>query len=105
MLESQAAATREQADAFEEAITKQRDKRNEIRNGTFGPWLVLALARGLSLMSGAGAYGVDFFNTFLGVMVALVAATVTIVIYTMGMKIAARGLIVGRVDTDTERTS
>ena len=102
MLESQAAATREQADAFEEAITKQRNKRNEIRNGTFGPWLVLALARVLSLMSGAGAYGVDFFNTFPGAVVALVAAVVTIVVYAMGLKIAARGLVLGRVETEGE---
>jgi Flp pilus assembly protein TadB len=100
MLESQAAATREQADVFEEAITKQRNKRNEIRNGTLGPWLVLALARFLSLMSGAGAYGVDFFHTFPGAAVALVAAVVTIAVYAMGSKIAARGLVLGRVETE-----
>jgi Flp pilus assembly protein TadB len=105
MLESQAVATREQADAFEEAITKQRSKRNEIRNGTFGPWLVLALARGLSLISGTGSYGVDFFQTSLGAIVALAAALVTLAVYAMGMKIAARGLILGRIDTEAEGTS
>jgi Flp pilus assembly protein TadB len=100
MLESQAAATREQADAFEEAIAKQRNKRDEIRNGTFGPWLVLALARGLSLLSGTGAYGVDFFSTFIGGIVALVAAVISVVIYALGLKIAARGLVLGRVETE-----
>jgi len=100
MLQSQAAATREQADAFDEAITKQRNKRNEIRNGTFGPWLVLALARGMSLISGTGAYGVEFFQTLVGALVALVAAGITILVYTLGIKIAARGLILGRIETE-----
>ena len=102
MLQSQAAATREQADAFDEAITRQRNKRNEIRNGTFGPWLVLALARGMSLISGTGAYGVEFFQTLVGALVALVAAGITILVYTLGIKIAARGLILGRIETETE---
>jgi Flp pilus assembly protein TadB len=98
MLGNQAAATREQADAFDEAITKQRNKRSEIRNGTFGPWLVLAIARALSFMSGA-TYGTEFFQTFLGALVALTAASVTILVYTMGLRIAARGLILGRIET------
>jgi Flp pilus assembly protein TadB len=99
MLSRQATATREQAATFDEAITKQRNKRREIRNGTFGPWLVLALTRVLSWMSGA-TYGVEFFRTPLGAVTALVAAGVTILVYTMGLRIAARGLILGRVGTE-----
>lgn len=101
MLGNQATATREQADAFDEAITRQRNKRREIRNGTFGPWIVLALARALSWMSGA-TYGVEFFGTFLGAVVALMAAGVTILVYTMGLRIAARGLVLGRIGTEEQ---
>jgi len=100
MLGNQATATREQADAFDEAITKQRNKRSEIRNGTFGPWIVLALARALSWMSGA-TYGTEFFGTFLGAIVALMAASTTILVYTMGLRIAARGLVLGRIETES----
>ncbi len=100
MLQSQTAATREQADAFDAAITQQRNKRSEIRNGTFGPWLVLALARGMSFISGTGSYGVEFFQTLIGAIVALVAAGITIFVYTLGIKIAARGLILGRIETE-----
>ncbi|MCP4513787.1 MAG: type II secretion system F family protein [Delftia sp.] len=99
MLSRQTTATREQAATFDEAITKQRNKRREIRNGTFGPWLVLALTRVLSWMSGA-TYGVEFFHTPLGAVTALIAAGVTILVYTMGLRIAARGLILGRIGTE-----
>jgi Flp pilus assembly protein TadB len=100
MLQDQAAATREQADAFEEAIARQRGKRTEIRYGSAGPWAVLALARGMTLVSGSGAFGTEFFQTPAGSIVALVAAGGTILIYALGMQIAARGLVFDRIETE-----
>ncbi len=100
MLQAQAEATREQARAFEEAIAQQRGGRSEIRNGTFGPWAILVLARVMSLITGTGTFGMDFFHTSTGQMVALMAALFTIGVYTTGMRIASRGLILNRVETE-----
>ncbi len=101
MLQAQAEATREQAKAFDQAIAQQRGGRTEIRYGTFGPWAILVLARGASMVMGAGTYDTEFFHTLTGQIVALASALVTIGVYTAGMWIAARGLVLNRVETES----
>lgn len=102
MLERQATITHRQVDTFNDALARQRIARGEVRNGTVGPWAILLMMQGLSLM---GAAGVDttFFRTPTGVIVTLAAALATLAMYVSAMRIAGRGLILGRVPTEHGR--
>ena len=112
MLERQAQLTRQQVQAFDEALTRQRTARSEVRNGTLGPWVILLLVRLLSnLTFMADPLPADmlvpdsrmFFTTPLGNLVGFVAGGITIGTYTAAMRLAARGLRLERVPTEHGR--
>lgn len=104
MLERQMHITHQQVEVFNEAIGRQKTARNEVRNGTVGPWAILLMMQVMSLI---GVAGVDttFFKTFTGTVVVLVAAVATVGMYAGAMRIAGRGLILGRVPTEHGRAT
>jgi Flp pilus assembly protein TadB len=105
IMEKLSVSTRQNTASFEDAITSQVNARSSIMWGTFGPWLIFAAFRGMTLFlnfnnSGnlfASANG--FFNTLQGNAVALIAALISIGIYVYGYKLSQRGLVVRRVMT------
>jgi hypothetical protein len=112
MLERQAQLTRQQVQAFDRALNRQRTARSEVRNGTLGPWAILLFVRltsSLTLMGGpmpADTMIPDsrmFFATPIGNLVGFVAGAITIGMYTLSMRIAARGLRLERVPTEHGR--
>jgi len=102
LLERQAAITHRQVEIFHETISRQQAARGEIRNGSFGPWVILGLVR---LLSAAGAGGMDmaFFQTPAGMLAAILAALTTVGIYAASMRLASRGLLLQRVATEYSR--
>lgn len=105
MLRRQAAATRAQVDAFENAIARQRSARSEIQVGTFGPWFLYGGARVISLLTGegfSGVFGGEFFRTPLGILMGMGAVGLSLWAYSAGINAANRGLVVGRVPAEVD---
>jgi Flp pilus assembly protein TadB len=101
-LANQAGITREQVETFNEALSRQKSKRNEALVGTLGPWLLVGMVRGLNFMVSAteNAMNVEFFRTPVGISVSLLCGVITVVTYVAAMRIANRGLILTRVPTE-----
>jgi hypothetical protein len=103
MLERLAESTRQNVSAFEDAISSQINARSGIQWGTYGPWVIFCVFRVMSLMfsssAGANVFApmVGFFATPGGNILALLAATITIMVYRQCNSIAQRGLVVKRV--------
>jgi Flp pilus assembly protein TadB len=109
IMEKLATATRQNVGAFEESVSMQINARSSIRWGTYGPWLILAVFRATSmfLAAGSGTAGPfdaanDFFKTFTGNVLALVAALMSMSLYTYGFKLAQRGLVIRRVESEDD---
>ncbi len=101
-LANQANITREQVETFNEALSRQRAKRNEALVGTLGPWLLVGMVRGLNFMVAGTehAMNVEFFRTPAGILVSLFSAIITVGMYVAAMQTANRGLILSRVPTE-----
>jgi hypothetical protein len=102
MLERQAKITRQQVATFNDAIARQRSSRSEVRVGTLGPWGILGMVQGLTLI-GAGGLDTSFFRTPVGTGVALLAAAFTLGMYAWAMRLAGQGLLLTRVPTEHGR--
>ncbi len=103
ILANQAKITREQVDAFNEALSRQQAARNEIMVGTVGAWAILGTVRLVNLISTGSAQAMDvvaFYQSPSGILVSLLAAVGTIVMYVWALQIANRGLILSRVPTE-----
>ncbi len=112
MLARQAAITRKQVDAFQEAMSRQKTARSEVRNGTIGPWLILIVVQVLSAGTIMGETGgtmlpstQTFFSEPIGILVALGAAAATIGMYVWAMQMAGRGMLLSRVPTEHGRAA
>lgn len=105
MLMRLADSTRENVSAFEDAISSQINARSNIQWGTYGPWLIFAIFKGMTLFMGMGANAnvfagmAGFFSTSVGNVVAAIAAMITILVYRHCIKLSQRGLVVKRVST------
>lgn len=102
MLERQSVITQRQVDVFNEALAKQRQARNEVRNGTLGPWVILGLVQLLGVL-GAGGMDTSFFRQPAGAITAVLCALATIGMYAQAMRIAGRELLMTRVPTEHGR--
>jgi Flp pilus assembly protein TadB len=102
IMEKLAISTRQNVAAFEESISMQINARSSIRWGTYGPWLIFGVFRGVTLvLSLAGPSAFDqansFFTTLGGNILAMIAAGISIALYIHGFKLAQRGLVIRRV--------
>lgn len=103
MLVRLAASTRQNVEAYEEAVVSQINARSNIQWGTFGPWLIFAVFRLLTLalstaITATPFYAsVGFFATPAGNLLALFAAGITLFMYRYAMQVAERGLVVRRI--------
>lgn len=103
MLVRLAASTRQNVEAYEEAVVSQINARSNIQWGTFGPWLIFAVFRVLTLALSAAITAtpfhasVGFFGTPEGNLLALSAAAITLFMYRHAMQVAERGLVVRRI--------
>jgi hypothetical protein len=104
MLIRLAESTRQNTSAFEEAMTSQINARSNIQWGVFGPWMIFAVFRvitlGLSLMSGGGGMFAPmngFFSTPGGNVLVLGAALFSMWLYRNALSVAQRGLVVRRI--------
>jgi Flp pilus assembly protein TadB len=105
IMEKLSISTRQNVAAFEESISMQINARSNIRWGTYGPWLIFGVFRGVTfVLSLAGPSAFDsannFFATLGGNILALVAAGVSISLYVHGFKLAQRGLVIKRVRSE-----
>jgi Flp pilus assembly protein TadB len=103
MLANQANITREQVETFNEALSRQRAARSEILIGAIGAWAILGTVRLVNLISPGSAQAMDivtFYNTPIGILVSLLSAIGTVVMYVWALHIANRGLILSRVPTE-----
>lgn len=100
MLERQATITRQQVQAFDEALSLQAGARQDVTMAALVPW---GLLLGVKVLSGGGALSFSpsgFFASLAGNLAALAASTITVGIYVFGMQLAGRGLLPGRVPTE-----
>jgi Flp pilus assembly protein TadB len=102
IMEKLSISTRQNVTAFEESISMQINARNSIRWGTYGPWLIFAVFRGVTLalsLSGQNAFdgANSFFATLGGNLLALIAAGISIALYVHGFRLSQRGLVIRRV--------
>lgn len=109
MLSRVASATRENVQAFEDAIIMQLNARQNVQWGTYGPWVIFSVFRGmtflLAMSNGANDFFAganSFFSTIAGNLVALFAALISIWAYQYCYKISQRGLLLGRVESTGE---
>lgn len=109
MLQRLAESTRQNTAAFEDAVSSQINARSNIQWGTYGPWIVFCVFKGMTTLMALFANGqtnlfggmTSFFSTPLGNVIALVAALITIFVYRYCNKLAQRGLVVRRVSNTT----
>ena len=105
IMEKLAISTRQNVGAFEEAVSMQINARSSIRWGTYGPWMIFAVFRGvtmfLSFSSGTNAFAAanNFFSTLGGNLLSLVAAAISMGLYVYGFRLAQRGLVVKRIQS------
>lgn len=106
MLTRVASATRENVQAFEDAIIMQLNARQNVQWGTYGPWVIFAVFRGMTLLlsisNGANDFFAganSFFSTVAGNIVALFAALISIGAYQYCYQLSQRGLLLRRVET------
>lgn len=107
MLQRLAESTRQNTGAFEDAISSQINARSNIQWGTYGPWIVFCVFKGMTTMMALFASGTTnlfggmttFFSTPVGNLIALAAALISIFTYRYCNTLAQRGLVVRRVAT------
>jgi hypothetical protein len=107
MLQRLAESTRQNTAAFEDAISSQINARSNIQWGTYGPWIVFCVFKGMTTLMAIGTSGsanlfggmTTFFGTPAGNIIALVAALVSIFVYRYCNSLSQRGLVVRRVAT------
>jgi Flp pilus assembly protein TadB len=104
IMEKLAISTRQNVASFEDAISMQVNARSSIAWGTYGPWLIFAVFRVMTLIIALTnedffASANSFFATIAGNIVAMVAALISIGLYVYGYRLAQRGLVVRRVVT------
>jgi Flp pilus assembly protein TadB len=107
MLQRLAESTRQNTAAFEDAISSQINARSNIQWGTYGPWIVFCVFKGMTTMMALFASGstnlfggmTTFFSTPAGNLIALVAALISIFVYRHCQSLSQRGLVVRRVNT------
>ncbi len=80
----------------------QINARSSIRWGTYGPWMIFGVFRGVTFvlsLTGVTAFNSAnaFFQTPGGNILALVAAAISIGLYVHGFRLSQRGLVVKRV--------
>jgi hypothetical protein len=80
----------------------QLNARSSIRWGTYGPWMIFGVFRGVTLfmaMSGTDAFSSAnaFFTQIEGNILTLIAAFISIALYVYGFRLSQRGLVVKRV--------
>jgi Type II secretion system (T2SS), protein F len=102
IMEKLANSTRMNVSAFEEAVSMQLNARSSIRWGTYGPWMIFGVFRGVTLfmaMSGTDAFSSAnaFFTQIEGNILTLIAAFISIALYVYGFRLSQRGLVVKRV--------
>jgi hypothetical protein len=103
MLVRLATSTRQNVDAYEEAVASQINARSNIQWGTFGPWMifgvfrVLSIVISLSITTSSFAVSTGFFATPEGNILALAAAAITLFMYRASMRTSQRGLVVRRI--------
>jgi len=100
MLSQQAETTRTMAQIYEETIDAQRGQRVDVMWGIVGPWAILGLLRVFTFFVGGIGFGIEFFQTPAGQVVAIAAAALTILAYVHAHRTAGRGLVVGRVELE-----
>lgn len=105
MLTRVANSTRENVQAFEDAIIMQLNARQNVQWGTYGPWVIFSVFRGmtflLAMSNGANDFFAganSFFSSVAGNIVALFAALISIGAYQYCYQISQRGLLLGRVE-------
>jgi hypothetical protein len=111
MLVRLADSTRQNVSAFEDALTSQLNARSSIQWGTYGPWLIFCIFRVVTLlMSFSASEGstlfapmTGYFSTPAGNVLALVASSISILVYRYCTQVSQRGLVVRRVSV-TEPT-
>ena len=103
MLARHAEATRQMAVIYEETIDMQKGQRTDVMWGIVGPWVVMAMVRLATILTGGIGYGTEFFRTPAGQVVAVIAAVLTVVAYVHAHRTAGRGLIVERVAVERGR--
>jgi len=103
MLQRLAESTRQNVAAFEDALTSQINARSSIQWGTYGPWLIFCVFRLMTVMmsftAGGDVFGpmTSIFSTFIGNILALVAALISMFVYRHCTSVSQRGLVVKRV--------
>ena len=107
MLIRLADSTRQNVAAFEEAMTSQINARSNIQWGVFGPWLIFAVFRvitlTLALVSGNSNLFSPmngFFATLPGNLLVFGAAIFSMFLYRNAMGVAQRGLVVRRITAE-----
>lgn len=107
MLQRLAESTRQNTAAFEDAISSQINARSNIQWGTYGPWIVFCVFKGMTTMMAISTSGsanlfggmTTFFGTPAGNIIALAAALISIFVYRYCNTLSQRGLVVRRVST------
>ena len=106
ILRQQAVIARRQVNLFNTALNRQRTKRQELRDASVFPWLIVIGVGLLSRMAAAETVDTQtFFTTPLGAAVAFLAALITIGTYVMGLRRGNRGLLLQRVPTEWGRAN
>ena len=111
MLMRLADSTRQNVAAFEDAISSQINARSGIQWGTYGPWLIFTIFKGMttfmSMNSNTNVFSgmAGFFSTAAGNVIASIAAAITIFVYRYCIKLSSRGLVVKRVSTAESTTN
>ncbi len=106
MLARLADSTRQNTAAFEDAMSSQINARSNIQWGTYGPWIVFCVFKAMTTIMAISQSGnffggmTSFFGTFVGNLVALAAAGVSIYVYRSSNKVAQRGLVVKRISVN-----
>lgn len=107
MLQRLAESTRQNTAAFEDALSSQINARSNIQWGTYGPWIVFCVFKGMTTLMAISTSGstnlfggmTTFFSTPAGNLIALAAALISIFTYRYCNSLAQRGLVVRRVAT------
>ncbi len=103
MLVRLAVSTRQNVDAYEEAVASQINARSSIQWGTFGPWIIFGVFRLLTILMSLSAttstftMNSGFFGTLGGNILAMIAFSITLYTYRYSMRVAQRGLVVRRL--------
>ncbi len=102
MLVRLAVSTRQNVDAYDEAVASQINARSSIQWGSFGPWIIFGVFRLLTIMMSLStttstfAMNSGFFGTLGGNILAMIAFSITLYTYRYSMRVAQRGLVVRR---------